>query len=326
MVGLRLLLLGAALLIGEMPAAIAQTSSDATARANGGTVAVISGGIDGTYVRIVSDLSAVLDDGERLRVLNVLGKGSLQNMADILFLKGIDVGIVQSDVLAYAKSQHVFPGVEHTVQYIAKLYDEEVHVLAAPSIGSLDDLAGKTVNVDGRGSGTAMTSAVLFGALGIKVQYANDDQAVALEKLKRGEIAALVYVSGKPVPLFSGIGAGSGLHFLPVPPNDALLQTYLPARLTAADYPGLVADGAEVDTIAVGSVMAVFAWQPGSERYNKVARFVDAFFDHFAALQKKPRHPKWHDVNLAAQAPGWTRFPEAQALLQRPGLHLANAP
>ena len=134
MVGLRLLLLGALLLLGEMPAAIAQTSGDATARANAGTVGVISGGVDGTYVRIVSDLSAVLDDGDRLRVLNVLGKGSLQNMADILYLKGIDVGIVQSDVLAYAKSQHVFPGVEQSVQYIAKLYDEEVHVLAAPSI------------------------------------------------------------------------------------------------------------------------------------------------------------------------------------------------
>ena len=173
------------------------------------------------------------------------------------------------------------------------------------------------MNVDGQGSGTAMTSAVLFDALGIKVQFANDDQAAALEKLKRGEIAALVYVAGKPARLFGDIGAGSGLHFLPVPPNDALLQTYLPARFTPADYPGLVADGAAVDTIAVGSVMAVFAWQPGSDRYIKVARFVDAFFDNFAAFQKKPRHPKWHDVNLAAQAPGGARFPEAQALLQR---------
>jgi TRAP transporter TAXI family solute receptor len=275
----------------------------------------------------------VLDDGDLLRVLNVLGKGSAQNLADILYLKGIDVGIVQSDVLAYAKSHHLFPGVEQSVQYIAKLYDEEVHVLAAPSVRSLADLAGKTVNVDGQGSGTAMTSAVLFEVLGIKVQYANGDQAAALEKLKRGEIAALVYVSGKPVPLFSGIGAGSGLHFLPVPPNDALLQTYLPARLTAADYPGLVADGAPVDTIAVGDVMAVFAWPPGSDRYMKVARFVDALFDKFPALQMKPRHPKWHEVNLAAQAPGWVRFPEAQALLQPksrvaagPGLHAANTP
>ena len=315
--GMRLLLLGAVLQVGAVSPAVAQYAADAGARANAGTVGVVSGGVDGTYVRIAADLSAVLDDGDRLRVLTLLGKGSLQNMADIIYLKGIDIGIVQSDVLAYAKRQHVFPGVEQVVQYIAKLYDEEVHVLAGPGIASLADLAGKTMNVDVRGSGTAMTAAVVFGALDIKPNFTNDDQAAALEKLKRGEIAALVYVAGKPARLFGGLDPASGLHLLKVPLDDALLETYLPARFTDADYPGLVPSGEAVDTIAVGSVMAVFAWPMGSERYLKVARFVDAFFGNFSAFQQKPRHPKWRDVNLAAQAPGWTRFPAAQAWLQR---------
>jgi hypothetical protein len=107
--GMRLLLLGAVLLVGAVLPAVAQYAADAGARANAGTVGVVSGGVDGTYVRIAADLSAVLDDGDRLRVLTLLGKGSLQNMADIIYLKGIDIGIVQSDVLAYAKRQHVFP-------------------------------------------------------------------------------------------------------------------------------------------------------------------------------------------------------------------------
>jgi uncharacterized protein len=34
-----------------------------------------------------------------------------------------------------------------------------------------------------------------------------------------------------------------------------------------------------VPTIAVGDVMAVFGWQPHTERYSKVARFVTAFFN-----------------------------------------------
>jgi hypothetical protein len=63
--------------------------------------------------------------------------------------------------------------------------------------------------------------------------------------------------------------------------------------------------------------MAVFAWQPGTERYNKVARFVDAFFGKFQKFLQPPRHPKWKDVNLAAQVPGWTRFGPAQDWLQR---------
>lgn len=313
----RALLLGASLLIGATQAALAQDAADPGARANAGTIGVVSGGVDGTYVRIAADLAAVLDDGDRLRVLTMLGKGSLQNLSDIIYLKGIDVGIVQSDVLAYARRQHLIPGLEQSVQYIAKLFDEEVHVLAGPAVTTLADLAGKTVNVDGRGSGTAITAAVVFAALGIRPELAYDDQPTALLKLRRDEIAALVYVTGKPARFFSGLDPASGLHLVSVPLDDTLLETYLPARFTAADYPGLVPEGGPVETIAVGSVMAVFAWAPGSERYARVARFVDAFFSKFPAFQEKPRHPKWRDVNLAAQTPGWTRFPAAQDWLQR---------
>src|ERR671926_277287 len=103
-------------------------------RANAGTIGVVSGGVDGTYVRIAADLASVLDDGDNLRVLPMIGKGSVQNVADIIFLKGIDIGIVQSDVLAYAKRERLYPGVDKSIQYIAKLYDEELHILAARDI------------------------------------------------------------------------------------------------------------------------------------------------------------------------------------------------
>jgi TRAP-type uncharacterized transport system substrate-binding protein len=278
---------------------------------------VISGGVDGTYIRIASDLAAVLDDGDNLRVLPVLGKGSLQNVADILFLRGIDIGIVQSDVLAYLKRKQVSPHIEQSIQYITKLYDEEVHVLARPEVVKLEDLADKVVNVDVRGSGTSMTASVLFDSLGIPVQFGNDDQNAALEKLKQGQIAALVYVSGKPARLFSGLSADTGLHLVPVLITKPLLETYLPAQFNHTDYPQLIPDGAAVDTIAVGSVMAAFAWPPGHERYKKVARFVDAFFSKFQLFMQPPRHPKWKDINLAAEVPGWTRLAPAQEWLMR---------
>ncbi len=288
----------------------------AVQRANAGTVGVIAGGVDGTYIRIAADLAAVLDDGDRLRVLALLGRGSVQNLRDIVFLRGIDIGIVQSDVLAFARRDRELPGVAGAVQYIAKLYDEEVHVLARREIGGLAALAGKRVNVDVRGSGTAMTAGLLFGLLGVGVEAVHDDQATALEKLKAGEISAMVYVAGKPARLFAGLG-GAGLHFLPVAMTPALLETYLPATLGAAAYPGLVADGSEVETVAVGAVMAVYAWPAGHERHKKVAAFVETFFDRFEAFRRAPRHPKWREVNIAAQVPGWTRFPAAQAWLDR---------
>ncbi|MGH7211043.1 MAG: TAXI family TRAP transporter solute-binding subunit, partial [Acetobacteraceae bacterium] len=245
-------------------AAPAATSALGEAAANAGTVGVISGGVDGTYVRIAADLASVLDDGNHLRVLPVIGKGSVQNVADILYLHGIDIGIVQSDALAYIERHNLYPGVQQLVDYIAKLYEEEVHVLARKDITQLSDLAHQKVNVDVRGSGTAMTASVLFDSLGIPVEATNDDQDAALEKLRRGDIAAIVYVVGKPARLFTPLPADSGLHFLAIPLKDALLDTYLPAQLRHADYPALVPDGKPVDTVAVGAVMAVYNWQPNT--------------------------------------------------------------
>lgn len=293
------------------------TLSALSRRANAGTVGVISGGVDGTYVRIAADLAAVLDSGDELRVLPVIGRGSVQNIADIMFLRGVDIGIVQSDVLAYAQRERLFPGVTQLVHYIAKLYDEEFHLLAGPGIARVEELAGKRVNMDLRASGTAMTASLVFDGLGIAVQPAHDPQDVALEKLRRGEIAAMAFVAGQPARLFSAVPADAGLRFLEVGLTAPLLETYLPSRLQATRYPTLIPPGGGVDTLAVGAVMAVYAWQPGTERHRKVARFVEAFFTRFEEFRRPPRHAKWQEVNLAAQVPGWTRFGVAREMAAR---------
>lgn len=313
----RRALLGTALAVLATGPAAAQTSwaerlSSLTAQANQGTVGIMAGGVDGTYIRIAADLMNVLDEGDRMRVIAMLGRGSVQNLRDIVLLRGIDIGIVQSDVLAYARREGLLPGIDRLVQYITKLYDEEIHLLAREEVRTVQDLAGKTVNVDVRGSGTAMTASLVFEALGVNVQVANDPQDLALTKLRNGEIGGMVYVAGKPARLFSGIQPGSGLHFVPIPATPALLETYLPSTLGAAEYPNLVAAGGDVETIAVGAVMAVYAWQPGTERYRKVARFVQAFTRRFDEFLRPPRHPKWREVNLAARVPGWARFDPGQ--------------
>jgi uncharacterized protein len=293
-------------------ATAAQPSGDLKAQANRGTIGVISGGIDGTYIRIAADLSAVLEEPNTLRILPVLGKGSVQNVADLLYLRGIDVGIVQSDVLAYMKREKTYPGIENRLQYISKLYNEELHILAGPGINSIADLAGKKVNFDVKGSGTFITGTLVFDALKIEVEPVAYDQALALEMVKKGEIGALAYVSGKPARLFANLKPEDNVRFLAVPLNAELLQTYLPSQLTHDDYAFL---SAPVETVAVGSVMAVVSFPPHSERYKNIARFTEAFFSKFAAFREPPRHPKWREVSLSAELPGWTRFAPAQTWL-----------
>src|SRR6202007_475835 len=107
------------------------------------------------------DLASIVDDGATRRVLPVVGKGSLQNITDLKLLRGVDMAILQQDVLDYARQQRLCPGLENSISYITKLYNEEFHLLARGDIKSVADLANQKVNVDLRGGGTAITAGPL---------------------------------------------------------------------------------------------------------------------------------------------------------------------
>src|SRR5260370_397349 len=200
--GNRRLLMGAVAALVLSAGAASQSAAQSNAdRANRGLVYIATSSVLGTDVRIAEDLANVLDDGATRRIVPMVGKGSLQNLMDLKVLRGIDVAIVQSDVLDYAKAQRNPSGIE-SVPYIAKLYNEEFHLLARTDVKSVDDLAGKKVSFGLQGDGTNFTGPRLFELLKIKVTPVNYDHATALAKLRSGEIAALAYVAGKPAPLF----------------------------------------------------------------------------------------------------------------------------
>jgi TRAP-type uncharacterized transport system substrate-binding protein len=284
---------------------------------NRGVVQLETARAAGISVRIAEDLANVIDDGATRRVLPVVGKGALQNLTDLRLLRGIDMAILQIDVLDYARQQNLLPGIEYWTTYITKLYNEEFHLLARRDIKSISDLANQKVNADLRGAGTAITAARLFDLLKIPVTTTNDDQEVALDKLRRGEIAALAFVAGKPAPIFREVNGNDGLHFQAIPLNPTVTATYVPTRLTAADYPSLVPQDQTVDTVAVGTVLAAANLQLGSERYRNLVNFVEAFFTGFQSLLDPGHHPKWREVSITAELPGWRRFPPAEQWLQR---------
>lgn len=291
---------------------------------NGGRVGIISGGIGGKYIRIATNLASVLDDGDDVRILPIMGKASVQNITDIvylkgidLYLKGIDIGIVQSDVLCFMKRKQIHYNLSSRIHYITKLYNEEFHLVSSGRTTSVQQLAGQNVNFGVKGSGTDMTAQTVFAALRIEVVPVHYDQALALEKIKQGEIAATVYVAGKPARAVTELKTTDGLRLVPVPYEDKLQESYLPPRLSPQDYLNLVKQGQTVDTMAVSAVMAVFNRPPGSSRCNRVVKFIDAFFSKLWEFQKEPRHRKWREVNLAAKLPGRTRFPYAEQWLEK---------
>jgi uncharacterized protein len=306
-------------------AAKATTTLSESIVANRGVVELETGSSAGISVRIVEDLASIVNDGATRRVVPVVGQGSLGNIIDLKLLRGIDMAIVPADVLDYAREQKLFPGMDATITYITKLYNEELHLLARSEIKSIADLANRKVNIDLRDSSTAITTKRLFDLMRLTVITANDPQEVALEKLRNGEIAALAFVAGKPAPLFHNLNGDQGLHFLDFPFSSAVTERYVPTRLTAADYPGLVPQDRPVDTVAVGAVLIVANLQQAPERYRNVANFIDAFFTGLPTLLEPGHHPKWQEVNLAAEVPGWRRYPPADQWLQR-NLQAAKAP
>jgi TRAP transporter TAXI family solute receptor len=296
--------------------AIFQFGSAQTKQAlNANTITLITGTIGGTYVQIGADLASVLDDGNKLRVLPIVGRGSVQSMADILFLQGVDVGIVRADTLDYLERKGFAKDIKKQFTYVTKLYNEEMQVIAPKSVQSLKDLEGKRVSVDLPNGSTFVTVLTVAERLGLKANWLYIEQRIAMEKLKAGELDAVIVVGGKPYKSVSTFNNDGRFHLVRVDYDKPLQGDYLPATLTAKDYPNLIAEGERVDTIAVPALLAAYNWAPGSERYRKLTQFVDAFFTKFPTLQHPPFHPKWKETSLAAPLAGWNRLPYAQQWL-----------
>ena len=279
---------------------------------NNGLLGIVSEGTDYTV-----DLAlALTSEQSHLRLLPIAGAGALQNAKDVMFARGIDFGIVQTDVLDQIKRNPPFPGVEKYLQYVTKLYDQELHVLAGPDIQSIDDLRGKKVNFGLHDSGTYTTATAVFKAFGIEPDVTNVPHPLALDKLRRGEISALVYVATKPSRLFQDIRPDENLHFLTITSN--LLSNYTTTTINSNDYPELVSKDAPVKTVAVGTVLLAYNWPTKSERYQRVNRFVHAFLSHLNEI--KARRPRWHHFDISSSVSGWTRFPAAEQWLKKAGL------
>src|SRR6476646_10477616 len=307
--------------VSESLKAIFQFGSAATKQAlNANTVTLMSGTIGGTYVQFGADLASVLDDGNNLRVLPIVGRGSVQSVADILFLQGVDLGIVRSDTLEYLERKGIAKDIKKQFTYVTKLYNEEMHVIASKSIRNLRDLEGKTVSVDLPNGGTFVTALTVFERLGIKANFVYIEQRIAMEKLKKGDLDAVIVVGGKPYVSVTTFNNDGRFHLAAVDYSKPLHSDYLPAKLTSKDYPNLIPEGETVETIAVPSVLAAYNWAPNTERRRKLALFVDAFFTKFAALQNPPFHPKWKEVSLPAPLAGWNRLPLAQEWLDKHGV------
>jgi TRAP-type uncharacterized transport system substrate-binding protein len=301
-----------------VPKSLEEGGTDAAmkTRKNNWTVGVAGGQLSGTYMTFANELAEVLDDGDNLRVLPIVTYGAASNLDDLLYLRNVDIAVTQADVFEYFRTQRKISNLEHRVNFVIRLPVSEMHVLARSDIRSIEDLRGKKVSFGPAGSASSLTGTIVFQRLGVQVEQVLYDNPTALQKLKTGELAALVRVIGKPIDFFAKIPVDSGLHFVPIPFSKIFADYYTVGELTSKEYPGLVPAGQPIDTIAAPAVLAVFNWSKGSDRYRRIERFVERLFTKWDQFREPPRHPKWRDVNLAATVPGWSRWAVAEEMLR----------
>jgi TRAP transporter TAXI family solute receptor len=284
-------------------------------RMNANTLLVMTGNPGFIYSEFGNDLAAVLNNDQEVRILPIISQGGIQNVRDLRFLKGVDIGFSATNYMAFVRRSGEIPDLTDKIVYICRISIDHVNVIVRSNITSLEQLRGKKVNFNSKGSGTQMTGHDVFGALNIPVEEVNLGPADAFEQLKTGEIAATILTSGAPASVIKPLKASDGYRLLPVPLVGQLMEDYVPASLTNADYPDLIPPGKPVDTIAVSSVLIAYNWPKDSDRYQRIEKFTRLFFAKFDEFLKPPRNPKWRETNIFAAVRGWKRFDGAEAAL-----------
>jgi TRAP-type uncharacterized transport system substrate-binding protein len=298
----------------QPPKALSFSHAAEREKVNENLLMLLGGTLGGPWIQMAQEISTAVGDGDNLRVLPVAGGGGKSNLRDVLLLRGVDLGITRLEVLNDAKASDEFgPHLERRIAYIAALSVDQLQLLARAEINSLKELHGKKVNILPKGSVVPM----ILRKLGVEIDEVNLTLPDGIEQMRTGKISASACICSVPIPAYRGVSADLGFKLLEIPYIDALEESYLPASLSSETYPNLIAKGSKVQTIGANLLLVTFNWAPGSERYGKIAKFVNAFFTNFDKLRQPPRHPSWRQVNPGATIRGWQRFAAAQQWLDR---------
>lgn len=266
---------------------------------------MVTGGLTGTYYQFGLNLEQLVEqDGIKLNVAT--SDGSVENIYAVYKRPNTQMGIVQSDVLAFVakvQTDPVLKKIAQKIKMIYPLYNEEIHLLGRSDITEFDELSGKKVAIGQEGSGTYLTAKLLFEISEVKpssiLTIGADD---ALVQLKKGEIDALFYVAGYPVKLFSEqVTADNELSLIPIL-NEKVVEFYPETEIPADTYSWQTKT---VKTVAVKSVLVSYDFRMAN--CKNVGKFADILEKNIDWLRKNG-HPKWNSVDLDYPLKGWEQY------------------
>jgi TRAP transporter TAXI family solute receptor len=307
----RVALIVAASLAWIVPVAdlAAQSPAQRRTAVNENVVGIISSNITSSMTRLSQDLAYALNEPGKLRILPILGRGSIGNIEDLIYLRGVDLALLQGDVLEFYQRFEAEPGIFDKIRCVAELAREEVHLMARSEFSTIDQLQGARVNFGESQGGSFLTASIVFDEAGVQISPTNMSHADAILALKRGEIDAMLYATNAPIPLFEGVSRADGVHLIDIPPERIKAAVYEPGEITSEHYPALIDPGRPVRTIKLGTMLVGYNWPHDHPRYTNVRKFIDTFRTKFDALQhSESYHPAWQHMNPKWEVPGWRCF------------------
>lgn len=278
---------------------------------------IVTGSATGTYIKIGQNIADhVAQSGIGLTVME--SSGSLTNAYAVRYSPGVQLGIVQSDVLAFLETRArgvVRAGVSQadipkliqmvdSLKLVLPLYIEEAHLLVREDVQSVAELADKKVAVGSPGSGTFITAEQVFRALGISVKpMPRMETADAIDLLQEGQIDGVFYVVGQPATVFNKDAQSmEGLKFLKLD-HPALLEAYEYVTINRSSYPWMVED---VESIGVRSLLIAYDYQ-GQENCAAIGDLAEQVVSGLGALRERG-HAKWGQVDFSQEVFAWSRY------------------
>ncbi len=248
-------------------------------------------------------ISNAVDHTDGLRILPILGRGGLQSINDLLFIRGVDVAMVPSDCLAFARKNNLYTDETGKISYLAKIGDKNVVIVANAKFTTLQSLSGKRVAVGPTESDEFVIADLVLGGMELNFERVPLLGKSAVEALNEGRVDAAIFSGSNTSQELSALKTDSQTHVLPISLNESLSTIYSPAILSNNDLPSLIPAGTTVDTIASSEVLAVFDWPKRSQRGNKIEKFNRALFaNYFASISKDG------SINFLATVPGWKPY------------------
>jgi ABC-type amino acid transport substrate-binding protein len=279
-----------------------------------GLVSVLTDGIadpDSRATRAINQLAGYASHMANVRVMPISGHGGAANVRDLLYLRGVDLAVVNSDVLALLDLTGQYPDARRRLRFVTHLFDQKVFLVVRNDINTIEDLRGRRLVVMSEEGPGRVTAKTLFGLRKIDVVVAETGPGEVLDDAGLSKFDGALLLSDELARVQLGARMRQEYHLLPITMTPELQKAYRSAVIDAHEAAGF-SPAANVETVAVSTLLAVFNWAPSQGRYPDVTNFITAFFLNLKGL-RQTSNSLWRQADIAAQSPGWSRFPAVLA-------------